>query len=89
MHAEGMTSSRIAIVVASAVLLLGVAVQPAAAQPDFTRTQRKQCGFCHVGAWTSGKLTEAGTFFNQKHTLKGFTPKAEPSHVIAPAAAKR
>lgn len=85
-----MTSSRIAIVVASAVLLLGAAVQPASAQPDFTRTQRKQCGYCHVGAWTSGKLTAAGTWFNQKHTLKGFVePKAEPAHVIAPVTAKR
>ncbi len=85
-----MTSSRIAVVVASAVLLLGAAAQPASAQPDFTRSQRKTCTFCHVGAWTSGKLTAAGTYFNQRHTLKGFVePKAAAAHGLAPVSAAR
>jgi len=79
---------------AAAVLLgiLAIGPKPAAANPDWTKKERKQCNYCHVGAWDSGKYTEAGTYYKEhQYSFKGYTPKASDSKQTAdskqPAAA--
>jgi len=58
----------------------------AAAKPDFTKRTGKQCIYCHAGDWTSGKYTEAGQYFKDHNTFKGYVPKPQPpSQEKAPA----
>ena len=52
--------------------------QPSPANPDFTKRTGKKCVYCHVGAWDSGKYTEAGQYFKEHRTLHGYVPKAPP-----------
>ena len=52
--------------------------QPTLANPDFTKRTGKKCVYCHVGTWDSGKYTDAGQYFKDHHTFKGFIPKAPP-----------
>ncbi len=63
---------------AAGLLLASVAL----ANADFTKKTGKKCVYCHEGAWSSGKFTEAGLYYKQHNTLKGYTPKEQP----APAA---
>jgi len=68
------------------VLVLGVMAfgRTAWASPDYTKKERKKCGYCHDGGWTSGKLTAAGAYFlAHNRSLKGFVP----APVLASAAA--
>lgn len=64
----------------AAVLAFGifiVGVKPAGANPDWTKKERKQCVYCHVGAWDSGKYTEAGQYYKtHEFSFKGYVPKA-------------
>ena len=52
--------------------------QPSQANPDFTKRTGKQCAYCHVGSWDSGKYTEAGQYFKEHRSFKGYVPKAPP-----------
>jgi hypothetical protein len=52
--------------------------QPSLANPDFTKRTGKQCTYCHVGSWDSGKYTEAGQYFKEHRSFKGYVPKAPP-----------
>lgn len=65
-----------------ALLAAGLGVvslpQPSRANPDFTKRTGKKCVYCHVGSWDSGKYTEAGQYFKEHRTLKGYVPKALP-----------
>jgi len=47
------------------------------ANPDFTKKTAKKCFYCHEGNWTSGKYTEAGQYYKEHGTLKGFVPKPQ------------
>jgi hypothetical protein len=65
----------------AAVLIVGMLVmgaKPAAANPDWTKKERKQCIYCHVGAWDSGKYTEAGQYYkDHEFSFKGFVAKPD------------
>jgi hypothetical protein len=52
--------------------------QRSLANPDFTKRTGKKCVYCHVGSWSSGKYTEAGQYFKEHHSFKGYVPKATP-----------
>jgi len=52
--------------------------QPSLASPNFTKRTGKQCTYCHVGSWDSGKFTEAGQYFKEHRTFKGYVPKLPP-----------
>ena len=52
--------------------------QTSTANPDFTKRTGKTCLYCHVGTWTSGKYTDAGQYFKEHHTFKGYVPKVPP-----------
>jgi len=52
--------------------------QPSLASPNFTKRTGKQCTYCHVGSWDSGKFTEAGQYFKEYRTFKGYVPKLHP-----------
>ncbi len=49
--------------------------QRAQANPDFTKKTGKKCLYCHIGDWTSGKFTEAGEYYREHRTFKGYAPK--------------
>ncbi len=64
----------------SAAILIGamliIGAKPAAANPDWTKKERKQCVYCHVGAWDSHKYTEAGQYYkDHEYSFKGYVPK--------------
>ena len=42
------------------------------AKPEYTRMTDQDCVYCHVPK--SRKLTDAGTYYRQHRTLKGFVP---------------
>jgi hypothetical protein len=68
----------LAIVIALSLSSAGLALllpQGAQANPDFTKKTGKKCVYCHVGDWTSGKYTEAGEFYREHRTFKGYVPK--------------
>jgi len=48
------------------------------AQPDYTKKEHVQCAVCHDGSWTSGKYTEAGKYYMEHHTFKGYRPTKPP-----------
>jgi hypothetical protein len=64
---------------AAAVLAVGwlaILTKPASANPDWTKKERKQCVYCHIGAWDSGKYTEAGQYYkDHEYSFKGYVPK--------------
>ena len=47
------------------------------AKPEFVKTTKKACTFCHVDAKAKPKeLTEAGKYFKEhNNSLDGYTPK--------------
>jgi hypothetical protein len=61
------------------VLVGGVMLTPreSAAKPDYTKKERKPCTYCHLGSWDSAKYTEAGEYYKQHNTLRGFVAKQE------------
>jgi len=78
-----------ALVLAGGALLIP---QKSAANPDFTKRTGKKCVYCHIGDWSSGKYTEAGLYYREHATLKGYVEKEQalPASVEAsPKASKR
>ena len=61
------------------VLAAGICLTPkdSAANVDYTKMTGKKCVYCHIGDWTSGKFTDAGIYFREHHTLKGYVPPAK------------
>ena len=58
--------------------MLAIGAKPVAANPDWTKKERKQCVYCHVGAWDSGKYTEAGQYYkDHEFSFKGYVPKTD------------
>ena len=64
--------------VLAAVFGLFSVPQPSLASPDFTKRTGEQCTYCHVGSWDFGKFTEAGQYFKEHRTFKGYVPKLPP-----------
>jgi hypothetical protein len=57
------------------LLLVGLLLmvpQSTSAKPEYSRMTDQECGYCHVP--NSRKLTDAGTYYRQHRTLKGFVP---------------
>ncbi len=58
--------------------MLAIGARPAAANPEWTKKERKRCVYCHVGAWDSGKFTEAGLYYkDHEFSFKGYVPKPD------------
>jgi hypothetical protein len=46
------------------------------AKPEYVKTTKKACGFCHVDAKAKPKeLTDAGKYFKEHNSLDGYTEK--------------
>jgi len=56
------------------VLCCGLLLVPrtTSAKPEYTRMADQECAYCHVPK--TRKLTDAGIYYRQHRTLKGFTP---------------
>ncbi len=66
------------MILTGAALLVGT--KPAAANPDWTKKEHKQCTYCHVGPWDSHKYTEAGQYYKDHgYSFKGYVPKPADS----------
>jgi hypothetical protein len=57
------------------VLALAASVS---AKPEYTRKTTKACAFCHQPPGYN--LNEAGKFYADHGSLKGYPPKPKPSH---------
>ena len=60
-----------------AILVAGVTLTSISsyAKPEYVKTTKKACTYCHVDAKaTPTKLTPAGDFYKKNKTLDGFTP---------------
>ena len=60
-----------------AVVLMGSVLITATsyAKPDFTKSTKKACTFCHVTA-KSKELNDAGKYYKEHdHSLEGYQPK--------------
>ena len=58
--------------------MLAIGAIPVAANPAWTKKERKQCVYCHVGAWDSGKYTEAGQYYkSHEFSFNGYVPKGD------------
>ena len=68
--------SKIKFVVPALVLLGGMLISSTRsyAKPEFVKTTKKACTFCHVDAKAKPKeLTEAGKYFKEhNHSLDGY-----------------
>jgi hypothetical protein len=66
-------------VIPGLVLAAGVFLTPqkSAANPDFTKRTAKKCVYCHIGDWGSGKFTDAGIYYKDHATFKGYVPKEQ------------
>lgn len=65
-------------VVPSAVLIAGVAFFSISsyAKPDYMKTTKKNCAYCHVDAKKTPKdLTDAGKYFQKNKSLDGYVEK--------------
>ena len=71
---------RIGRVVIGATIVITAFAYTASAQPDYTRRERKACTACHVGTWTSGKLTDMGAFYAKSRSLKNYVPRPASGH---------
>ena len=49
----------------------------ATANPDFTKKTGKKCTHCHIGDWSSQQYTDAGKFYREHSTFKGYVPPPE------------
>jgi hypothetical protein len=67
---------RFASVVSFVVILLAalILLRPMFAQPEYSKKERVQCTVCHDGSWSSGKYTDAGKYYMDHHTFKGYKP---------------
>ena len=45
------------------------------AKPEFAKTEKKGCTFCHVAAGKKD-LNDAGNYYKEKHSLEGYKPKS-------------
>ena len=47
------------------------------AKPEYTKTEKKACAFCHVDSKTKPKeLTDAGKYYQEhNHSLEGYKAK--------------
>ena len=65
--------------VPAVLLLAGLVVSstPGSAKPDYTKTTKKACTFCHVDSKAKPKdLTDAGKYFKEhNNSLDGFKAK--------------
>jgi hypothetical protein len=61
-------------VVSVSVLICGLFMVPetTTAKPEYSRMTDQDCAYCHVPK--SRKLTDAGTYYRQHRTMKGFVP---------------
>ena len=57
------------------VLALAASVS---AKPEYTRKTTKGCAFCHQSPGYN--LNEAGKYYADHGSLKGYPPKPKPSH---------
>ncbi|HUO28301.1 MAG TPA: hypothetical protein VMU80_03715 [Bryobacteraceae bacterium] len=70
--------SKIKYAVPAAILLGGFLVSSTLsyAKPEYVKTTKKACAFCHVDSKAKPKeLTEAGKYFKEHKTLEGYTAK--------------
>ena len=51
--------------------------QSSPAKPDYTKKERKECTYCHAGSWNSTTFTEAGQYYLEHRTFRGYTPKPQ------------
>jgi cytochrome c551/c552 len=54
------------------LLLPAVIVQ---GKPEYAKTEKKSCVFCHVAAGKP-ELNDAGNYYKEKHSLEGYKPKS-------------
>jgi hypothetical protein len=65
-------------IVPSFVVIAGVAVFSISsyAKPEYVKTTKKNCAYCHVDAKKTPKdLTDAGKFYQKNKTLDGYVEK--------------
>jgi cytochrome c551/c552 len=65
-------------VIPAVVLALGllvVATPKGEAKPEFSKKEKKACGFCHTTP-KGPALNDAGKYYKEKKTLEGYVPKA-------------
>jgi len=65
------------LVIAELVMAILMAT-PAFAKPEYTRKTTKGCAFCHQPPGYN--LNEAGKYYADHGSLKGYKPKAKASH---------
>lgn len=59
-----------------AAAILWLSPSSGVASPEYSRRTQKECNYCHPP--TNYTLTEAGKYYQEHKTLKGYQPKAEP-----------
>jgi hypothetical protein len=59
------------------VLLSGLFLLPqkSPANADYTKMTGKKCVYCHIGDWSSGKFTDAGHYYGEHKTFRGYVAK--------------
>ncbi|HVN05548.1 MAG TPA: hypothetical protein VMT86_14080 [Bryobacteraceae bacterium] len=70
--------SKIKYAVPAAILAGGFLVSTTLtyAKPEYVKTTKKACAFCHVDSKAKPKeLTEAGKYYKEHKTLEGYTAK--------------
>jgi len=70
--------SRFKILLPAAVVLGGILVCASGtyAKPEYTKSTKKACTFCHVDAQKKAKeLKEAGKYFQEHKNLDGYQEK--------------
>ena len=70
--------SKIKYAFPAVILLGGVLVNSTLSygKPEYVKTTKKACAFCHVDAKAKPKeLTEAGKYFKDHNSLDGFAEK--------------
>jgi hypothetical protein len=65
---------RPALAAAGVILLLPPGLW---AKPEYTHITKQECSYCHASL-KDRKLTEAGLYFREHRTLKGFISKKPP-----------
>jgi len=60
-----------------AVILIGglwMSVKPSYAKPEYAKTEKKACVYCHVAAGKK-ELNDAGQYYkDHSHSLEGYQP---------------
>jgi hypothetical protein len=68
--------SRMKYVIPAAILMavFGAGLRPSYGKPEYTKSTKKPCTFCHVDFKAKPKeLTEAGKYYKEHHSLEGYT----------------